>query len=658
MNFLRIATIIVFALLCAFPTAGGVTLAADEGEIVESADASAGVDGAPSSDAVIDAEGATSEAALAASTEAALAVERSPAPGLELPPAGAPVFHIQLWDAQKTGWTDEHLDGLVASGFTVVQNGWGGSLFPSLQTLDRVRRHGLLYGVYINTRQLFAVEAETREKEQVRHAVLSNGTQSKSEFNTFDPIYQAVVRRGIQKGLARIAAAGNLYKIMVNSEHAAPISYDDLTIARAIEAGVLKEGEKIPVYDGGVLKSSAPAALAYNFISWIDTVGGDLTINLVAAEAARAARPGVLVTTDPISTGLSYGQYRGMEIMQDWLRVHRAPRDPLSIAYHCEILKAHARHEGKGDIWIGPQLGSKEKSSAYAAPADEFEEALWLAAAFGAKGATLWGYDTLRRGNPLDDDTWSRIGKFKRELVAHHADIIGAKDAPRACAVLFCREFVIFSHRANYRTNEDFENFYRAILTAHVPADVINDDDVAAGNLSRYKAVFIPGSGTLMPDVDKAVAEFEKSGGRVIRWEVKSPVYLDYEITKGHVTEDADPTKPAPGSLLPHQYRAWRRIEAGKLFAKVADLMDVQVDNPDVILNVVEVGGGRSAVLVNDARTYGAWTKERGFRWCEDEGLPSDATLTIGRGDSAKTVKVSLPAAGIAVVPLGGAAGK
>ena len=652
MSSLRIATIIVFAMLCVFPAARGVTLAADEGETVESPDAPAGAEGVQSSDAVIE-EGARSEADISASTEAALAVE--PAPALA-PPAGAPVFHIQLWDAQKTGWTDERLDELVASGFTVVQNGWSGSLFPSLQRLDQVRRRGLLYGAYISTRQLFAAEADPREKELVRHAVLSDGTQSKGEFNTFDPVYQAVVRRGIQKGLARSAAAGNLYKIMVNSEHTAPISYDDLTIARAIDAGVLKKGEKIPIYNAGVLKSSAPAALAYSFISWFDAAGGDQAINLVTAEAARAARPGVLVTTDPISSGLTYGRYHGMDILQDWLRVHRAPRDPLSIAYHCEILKAHARHEGRGDIWIGPQLGTKEESGTYAAPADEFEEALWLAAAFGAKGATLWGYDTLRRGNPLDDDTWSRIGKFKRELVGRHAQLIGAKDAPRACAVLFSRAYLIFSRRANYRTDEDFENFYRALLTAHVPADVLNDEDAAAGSLSRYKALFIPGSGKLMPDVEKAVAEFAKSGGRVIRWEVKSPVYLDYEITKGHVTEDADPTKPAHGSLLPHQYRAWRRIEAGKLFAKVADLLDVQVDNPDVILNVVEAGGGRSAVLVNDARTYGAWTKDRKYRWCEDEGRPSDATLTIGRGDSARTVKVSLPAAGIAVVPLDGAA--
>jgi len=570
---------------------------------------------------------------------------------------GAPVFHIQLWDGHKTGWEDEKLADAAAAGFTVIQNGWKGSLFPSLSTLDKLRKHGLLYGAYIDTRQLFREEATSDEKAKVLHAIDADGSVAKAEFNTFDPIYQAAVRRGVQKGLARLAAAENLYKIMLNSEHGAPISYDDLTVRLAIEAGVLKEGQRIPQYARGVAKrlpSSSEGEFAdpYAFLGWYSSAGGDNAVNRVAAEAAHAALAGVLVTTDPLADGCAYGQYQGMDVLQDWVRLHQAPRDPLSIAYHAERLKAHVRKEGRGEIWIGPQLGTKSGGTNYAAPADLFEEGLWLAAAFGARGVTIWGYDTVRHGNPLDDDTWSRIAQFRKGVAGDCAPLVGAKDAPRKCAVLLSKANQVFSTRVYYDVDGNYENFYRALLTAHVPADVLYDEDVLAGRLSEYKALFLPGIEHSTPELDAAISGFEKSGGRVVRWPVLLPRYVDYEITKGNAREDTDAANPGGAYLYPHQYSKWRQAQAAGVFEAVADLMDVTVDNPDVVLNVVEVAGKRYAVLVNDSRTYGAWTTERGYKWCEDAGLPADATLAIGRGEGRKVKTIHLQPAGIALVPL------
>jgi hypothetical protein len=574
-----------------------------------------------------------------------------------------PVFHIQLWDAQKTDWRGDALDDLAADGFTIVQNGWDKSLFPSRSVLDQVSRHGLLYGAYINTRYMFSKEATPGERDKAHYAVEAGGKASKSELNTFDPIYQEVVRRGIAKGIKSIQGSKGLYKIMLNSEHGAPISYDELTQAKAVEAGVMKEGQKMPLYDRGVSKTPEDKDCAdpYRFLRWFDNEGGDRAVNRVAVEAIQRADVGIHTTTDPVADGYTYGQYRTMDILQDWIRVHRAPRDPLSIVYRVERMKAHIRHDAPAwkksgtvrQIWIGPQLGTSTDQEHYAAPGDVLQEAMWLAVAFGARGLTFWGYDSVLRSETLDRNAWLGIGRFKETLLSEGGrGILEAEDAPRACAVLLSKANQVYSGRKYYDTDDNYENFYRVVLTANVQADVIYDDDVLEGRLESYRALLLPGIEHLTPELEKEIAAFEKAGGRVVRWPRLDPSYSDYEITKGHVKEDVDVDEPGNQFLLPHQYRAWRQRQAEKLFGKVGDLQDVRLDSTDVIMNVVVIGGRRRAVLINDRRTYGEWTEKRGFRWSEDKGLPAEATVIVGRGEAERRIAVRLPAASAAVVPI------
>ena len=573
-------------------------------------------------------------------------------------PGDAPEFHIQLWDAHKTGWNDAALEEVARAGFTVAQHGWNGSLFPSRRTLDTMARHGLLYGAYIDTRHLFKERASSEEKLTVTLATNYQGERF-WQLHTLDPVYQSVVAREVKRGIGALEGASALYKIMLNSEHGSEISYDDTTRAAAIEAGVLEASQRIPRYIRGVYAPVAadlqgPLADPVRFLRWYDNNANDCVINRIAAEVARGVRPGLRATTDPLADGYTYGQYAGMDILQDWVRVHRAPRDPLGLAYRTERLKAHLRHMGAGEIWIGPQLGSGKGESRCAAPADQFEEALWLAVAFGARGITCWGFDTIRRDNALDRDTWSRVRKFRDLLLGEYPWLLEATDAPRRCAVLLSKANFVLSGRVYYEVDENYEHFYRLLLTAHIPTDVLYDDDLLEGALSRYEALFLPGIEHLTEPLEEAIAAFESAGGRVVRTPFITLRYRDYEITKGNFDEDADPANPGGADLLPHQYRAFRHIRSARLFAAVSDLMDVTCDNPNVIMNVVEVNGQRRVILINDNRTYGAWTIERRFRWAEDDGHPASGTVTVGTGASAQTFEFDLPPAGItSITPSG-----
>jgi len=569
--------------------------------------------------------------------------------------AETPVFHIQLWDAHKTNWADPALDLVARSGFTVVQNGWNGSLFPSRSTLETVASHGLLYGAYIDTRYLFKQKATDEEKLAVTLSRDYDGERF-WQLQPLDPVYAQVVAREVAKGIRELDGAPALYKIMLNSEYSSEISYDDLTRDAAVEAGVMDVSETIPRYRRGVYEPpengcDVSEADPVRFLRWFDSEADEGVINRIAADAARSQRRDILVTTDPINDGYTYGQYRGMEILQDWVRVHRAPRDPLGLAYHVERLKAHLRRSGGGQIWIGPQLGSGESDgTVYAAPADQFEEALWLAVAFGARGITCWGCNTIRPDSALDRDTWSRVRKFRDRLLGDYPWVLSAADAPRKCAVLLSKANQVLSGRVYYEVEENYEHLYRLLLTAHVPTDVLYDDDVLEGALSRYEALFLPGIEHLTPELEEAIEDFKNAGGRVIRVPFIALQYKDYEITKGNFDEDLDPALPGQTNLLPHQYRRFRHIYAARLFATVADLMEATCDNPDVILNVVEIDGRRRVILVNDSRTYGAWTEERGYRWCEDEGLTATGTVTVGSGAAERTFRFQLPPASMAVV--------
>ena len=565
-----------------------------------------------------------------------------------------PKFNIQLWDAQKTDWDDAALEELRTMGFTVVQNGYGDGGFPSPQFLEKITSHGLKYGAYINTPHLFVFQATDEENAAARRVVDWDGTVIPWELHSFDPTYKAVVQRAVQAGMLPIAGNKGLYKVLLNSERSAPLSYDDLTKSVAVNAGVMTEGESIPYFDRGVwvgrdLVRPLPIADPYRFVTWFGRYGGDRTINRAVAELVRAYSPDLKVTTDPIADGLGYGQYEGMDIYQDWVRVHQAPRDPLGIAYRTERLKAHVRHYGKGEVWIGPQLGTADGPQQYAAPADEFEEALWLAAAFGAKGVTFWGYNSLRRDVAMDMDTWSRVKKFHDILTGARAPLITAVDSPRVCAVFLSKANQVYSEKPYWAVENNYEHFYRCLLTAHVPADVLYDEDVLAGALSRYRAVFLPGIEYLTEDLEAAVTAYEAAGGRVIRWPITNVFYNDYDIAEGKCDPRATLAQLAVDtiSMLPHQYRAWRRAKAAELFATVADLMPVRCATPDVIMNIVESGGVRYVVLVNDRRTYGPWTTARKYKICEDRGLSVVATLYIDRPDGTiKKVKMTVPRAG------------
>lgn len=594
-------------------------------------------------------------AALAGCAAAEEAERPASAPAIESTAAAerqAPVFHIQLWDAHKTGWKPEALDELKAAGFTVLQNGWKGSFFPTPEFLERLRERGFLYGAYLDTRYLLKEKAPGALKERVHYS-------RKDEPNAFDPAYHEYVREEVAGALGRLKSTETLFKVMLNSEHGAPIADDAVTREAAARAGALGEGHAAPKYDRGVWKRGEETPEeAYAFIRWFDGEGSDGPVNRAAAEAIREAAPGVLVTTDPLMDGYAYGQYRGMDILQDWVRVHQAPRDPLSIAYRVERLKAHrrwyARHGdrrgGNAQIWIGPQLGTGTEGSRYAAPADVFEEALWLAAAFGARGVTLWGYDTVDRGDPLDADTWSRIPKFRDALTGKNAILLEAQDVPRKCAVLLSKANAVFTKRPYYEVDDNYEHFYRILLTAHVPADVVYDDDVLEGRLAQYRAVFLPGLEKLTDELEARIEEYRKGGGRVVEWPFLVVPYRDYDITKGKFEESVNVAKTLKSTLLPDQYREWRRYQAGRLFATVEDLTDIRCDNPDVVMNVLQCGSKRYVALVNDARGYGAWTKARGHRWCEDEGRDAAAVITFGGGDNLQKSRTAVGAAGLILI--------
>jgi hypothetical protein len=364
-------------------------------------------------------------------------------------------------------------------------------------------------------------------------------------------------------------------------------------------------------------------------------------------------RPGVKVTTDPLADGYCYGQYGGLDIYQDWIRVHRAPRDPLGVAYRIERLKAQVRHFGRGEVWVGPQLGTADGEDRYAAPADQIEEALWLAAAFGARGVTMWGYNAIRRDKAVDVAAWKRVKRFHDLLYKTRPQLLGATDVPRICAVLFSKANVVYATRPYYEVDENYENFYRNLLTAHVQADVVYDEDVLEGKLSSYRVLFLPGIEASTAELDAKIAEFEAAGGRVVRVGYSGIFYRDYDIVAGRcsATYDFYAEHPEPISLYPHQYRQWRRIRAAAIWAGVADLMTVTCDNPDVVMNLIQSGGKRYIVLVNDRRTYGPWTKAIGYKIAEDKGLGARAKLTIKKDDGTiRKLTVSVPKAGTRII--------
>jgi len=293
--------------------------------------------------------------------------------------------------------------------------------------------------------------------------------------------------------------------------------------------------------------------------------------------------------------------------------------DPKDIAFATDCLKSAARKDQAvcSNIQLLWKPGWVGRDEPYTINADILRESVWLAVTRGIDVLSFWPHTFFSEGFPKVDGRepkgcpeklWEEMQRLNEELLTPYG---------RFCSLLEkapdCRTALLYSLTEELATRWAHQNdvalLWHALSRAHVPADVIYEQDILAGRLEGYDAVVLPRLSYMRQGVADALKEFSERGGVVV-----SQVHLPF-LPQAEMLESSGQAD-ALGAAL----RA--RLVDTALVKPEAD-----VSSPDVVVNVLARGPARYILLVNDRRKFGDWVGQ--FGKFKEAGVPQDVTVSV-----------------------------
>jgi len=551
-------------------------------------------------------------------------------------------FEVQAWDGSKIGrlrgWEEQVFQD-IKQYYTLLQ--FRGAV-PEPKLIAAMGRHDLRLASSQSTRQS-PYYAALADSPHVLTEVLIKG-KPQNRANRFNGDLVELAARQTLLALAPVRKSRILKRVMLDSEHKTGIGLDPLAQSAARQAGIEKLYVAPQTAEGPYQRIVPDDDPRWQSLNWyFRNHHADNCFHQPIAKAIHRAWPGVEVTTDPIFDYGSTEQFAELDVIQHWIRVHYAPRNPRSVAFYCERARVHVRHgQGQPRIVIGPQLGRNERAT----PPDMLSEACWLAVAFGARGITHWGQQAIWQPDgsfsPGGRAAWDRLKRLKRELYDPHTKLLLSwKPRKRRLAILYSLVDLAYASGARHTGREACENMYRGLLSLGEPADVIYDEEILSGRLNEYRTLVVPSLYVANRSLVEKIHSFIQQGGRVIAHEDSiladidgvaimqqnlTPVYRDYAITKGEPT------------LLPHEYAEFLVELAESVRAKLPFAPIVQLDRPDVIANLMVTDDSTYVVLVNDRRQYGPEAAALGHRYMLDQGVRNPVSFRFAGTEELKNI--------------------
>jgi hypothetical protein len=227
----------------------------------------------------------------------------------------------------------------------------------------------------------------------------------------------------------------------------------------------------------------------------------------------------------------------------------------------------------------------------------------------------------------LYDTLWKPVGPVLTNL---------REDAPREVALLVSHTNQLFSvrFRGTWQVEPAFAGWHEAFLRAGLPVDIIFEESVAEGALSRYKALFIPFGEVISRSAYDGIVKFARQGGRVVAdanlgYNVPGAVAL--KSTMDHLLwPNWGWYRLRHGNGVTADQRIelmWQAVdEIGTTFADERSRVPTP-DSPWLVVNERRWNDTRYIYAVNDRRSAGA----AGRKWGTilENGEPLDATITV-----------------------------
>jgi hypothetical protein len=168
---------------------------------------------------------------------------------------------------------------------------------------------------------------------------------------------------------------------------------------------------------------------------------------------------------------------------------------------------------------------------------------------------------------------------------------------------------------------------------AHLPTDIVFDETIDKGALSKYKVLFLYKITHLPQSVYERIVNFSKNGGTVVcssqlaqmipgaisfNMKLKKRAYYAYPYTINGKGGTAD-------VILKEQLKNARNVK--NIVANKINLY-ADCDSPRTFLNLLEKNGVKYLFVINDKRSFGDYVGKK-YRVCMEQGIPQKVTISL-----------------------------
>lgn len=360
--------------------------------------------------------------------------------------------------------------------------------------------------------------------------------------------------------------------------------------------------------------------------------------NLLAADMAKAIRkikPDMVLFHDPADR-MPFFRDRNVGLnVWDW--TYTTP-NALTLPYKLEVLRA--MHPKKYDkicnyvqiLWKKYVIGDKDLCPSAAM----IRLGLLLSASRPVYTVGHWNTNWMR--TYANRDRWEGVKEIMDSFCKPLGPVLNSikKDMPREVAFmlshtneLFCAKF-----RGKWRKETLYAAWHEAFLRAGLPVDIVFEEDVIEGKLSKYKYLFLPVCEVTSQAAHDKIVEFSKNGGIVVADHNLGFKVPGVKIMKTSMDHMMYPNWAWMGRKNPSAVNAKQRIE--KMWATTDEIREIfapaiaklpQADSKWLVVNGRLWNATRYVYAVNDKRSAGAVGRKYGTVLENGEELTASITV-------------------------------
>lgn len=517
----------------------------------------------------------------------------------------------------------------------------GAQPLPGLHsTLDRLLFHGLglIAGLNIHhQRRMGLPQAPYFDDkghgtkalgEDVLQMLVLHGDHSFSRYSSslgspFSPIARAAMRQQVKRYLESAGDHPGLIAIAFDDEYSFRVGTDKATGRRyygdyspSARAHFLAETGLQPPFP-----PSAPPGTVFSdelpYFRWREVIGmpGDATTQGLASSWADLRQVVQTLRPDVLTTTWSGGEYGELDVIMDYgYPAIWEPKPHFKVGhgridFDFDRRRARQRSAQPTPVWALLGWWSDDLSGQPGWYVEDFRLNTVLALAKGVKainwhtaGPAPKAADKPNGGvlsRPELHDEMIRLGRWLRVHGPMYARL--ATPVKGRIAVLWSEDDRAGKvHRANQPLHPGW--FYPALRIAGYEVDVVTDEHIMRGELSKYEALVLTDFDYASASLWDAIRAFSETGGKLVIADAATDLSPEgaVRLPFSHAQRGDRHGDYRDEKMPPLEYMAWMARQLREHLGRVLPRQGIQVDGSDYVAPFfLDAPGGRLLTLVN-----------------------------------------------------------